>query len=91
MSKGTPINIYLPRDQVKMLDSLAQAMAQGRTGIRPTRSQLIVKAIGNFINDCRSTKRLRLAIEIVERSIEAEKNPKGEPGLRLLSRASNSK
>jgi hypothetical protein len=72
MPKGIQLNTYVPKEDVRILDSIAQAMAQGEIGIRPTRSQLVTKAIENFINACRAHDNLRGAIDAVQVELEKE-------------------
>jgi hypothetical protein len=77
MARGTARNVYLDKRQVEILESIAQAMGQGRIGIRPKRSQLIVKAVENFINDCRKRRKLRDAIEARESQLDKGRNKTG--------------
>jgi|SRR5579859_2477881 len=63
MPKGTSLNLYVPKRQVALLDSIAAAMGEGEIGIQPTRSQLVSKAIENFIEACQKREDLRRAIE----------------------------
>ncbi len=72
MPKGIALNTYVPKEDVRTLDAIAEAMAQGEIGIRPTRSQLITKAIENFIEVCRTRDHLRQAIETVRKEFEKE-------------------
>lgn len=60
-----------------MLDAIAEAMSQGEIGIRPTRSQLVTKAIQNFIRACESHDRLKEAIETVRMEFEKEASIRG--------------
>jgi hypothetical protein len=63
MPKGTPVNVYVPKEQVRLLDAIAEEMGRGDIGIRPTRSQLVVKAIENFIKVCQRQDNLRIVID----------------------------
>src|ERR1700719_2349260 len=58
-------HIYIG-DRTLILDAIARAMGEPRTGIETNRSQIIVKAVNNFIDDCRKKKNLRIAIERAE-------------------------
>jgi hypothetical protein len=72
MPKGIQLNTYVPKEDVRMLDAIAEAMAQGEVGIRPTRSQLVTKAIENFIRACEARDHLKTAIETVRKEFEKE-------------------
>jgi hypothetical protein len=72
MPKGTAVNLYVPKECVQTLDAIAEAMGKGEIGIRPTRSQLVTKAIENFINTCRSREELRQVIDAIEKVSRTE-------------------
>ncbi|MGC2465158.1 MAG: hypothetical protein WA517_08175 [Candidatus Acidiferrum sp.] len=72
MPKGIQLNSYVPKEDVRTLDAIAEAMAKGEIGIRPTRSQLVTKAIENFIQACQARDHLRQAIESVRKEFERE-------------------
>ena len=86
MPKGVPLNTYIPKEDVRTLDAIAEAMAQGEIGIRPTRSQLITKAIENFIQACRTRDHLRQAIEAVRKEFEKEALAARNPGSKNAQR-----
>ncbi len=93
MPRGIQLNTYVPKGEVRILDAIADAMAHGEIGIRPTRSQLVTKAIQNFIRACETRDDLKQAIESVRKEIEREvfgRNTKGrgERQLRVLTPAS---
>lgn len=71
--RGRPFLINLEKDQQTILEAIATEKGRGRTGIKPHRSQLIVKAIENYVEDCRQEPDLRGAIEETERRLLAEK------------------
>jgi hypothetical protein len=61
-------------------------MSEGEIGIRPTRSQLIVKAIENFIQACQRREDLRGPIEVARSQMETGKvgnNSRVKSGQRL--------
>jgi hypothetical protein len=93
MPKGTQLNTYVPKEDVRILDAIAEAMAHGEIGIRPTRSQLVTKAIQNFVRACEARDDLKQAIESVRKEIGREvlgRNTKGrsEQRLRVITPAS---
>ncbi|HXX18667.1 MAG TPA: hypothetical protein VEJ46_04640 [Candidatus Acidoferrum sp.] len=61
-----PCHVNLNEEQIAILDAIAKEKGKTRTGIEPNRSQLIVKAIDNFIDDCRRENDLKQAIEQTE-------------------------
>jgi metal-responsive CopG/Arc/MetJ family transcriptional regulator len=73
--KGRGAHIYLTKDQEAMLDAIAAAMGQSRIGIEPSRSQLIRKAVSNYIEECREDTVLRRAVEQAEIEFIKEKYP----------------
>lgn len=86
MPKGIQLNTYVPKEAVRTLDAIAEAMARGEIGIRPTRSQLVTKAIENFIQACRARDHLKQAIEAVRAEFENEalaRSPGNKNGQRL--------
>jgi hypothetical protein len=86
MPKGIQLNTYVPKEEVRILDAIAEAMAQGEIGIRPTRSQLVTKAIQNFIRACEARDHLKRAIETVRKEFEKEalvRSPKSRNEQRL--------
>jgi hypothetical protein len=86
MPKGIQLNTYVPKEDVRILDAIAKAMAQGEIGIRPTRSQLVTKAIENFIQACGSRDDLRQAIEAIRKEFDKEalvRNPGSKIARRL--------
>ena len=58
--------MYLTKDQEAILDAIGKAMGNSRIGIEPSRSQLIAKAIGNYIEDSKQDSILRQVIERAE-------------------------
>jgi hypothetical protein len=86
MPKGIQLNTYVPKEDVRTLDAIAEAMAQGEIGIRPTRSQLVTKAIENFIQACQARDHLKQSIEAVRKEFEIEalaRNLGSKPARRL--------
>jgi hypothetical protein len=65
----------LKRDQEALLDTIARAMGRSRIGIEPSRSQLIAKAVSNYIDDCRHDPFLKPAIEEAELKFSSEEKP----------------
>jgi hypothetical protein len=63
MANGNPCHIYLNKEQGFLLDAIGTAMGKRRLGVEPSRSQLILLAVRNFIDDCRAEEDLREAIE----------------------------
>jgi len=63
MKKGKPCHIYLNKGQERLLDAIGRTMGKRRLGVEASRSQLISKAIQNFIEDCRDEEDLREAID----------------------------
>jgi hypothetical protein len=63
MAKGKACHIYLNKEQEFLLDAIGAAMGKRRLGVEPSRSQLILSAVRNFIEDCRAEEDLREAIE----------------------------
>lgn len=93
MPKGIQLNTYVPKDDVRVLDAIAEAMAHGDIGIRPTRSQLVTKAIQNFVRACETRDDLKQVIESVRKEIGREvlarnTKGKGEQRLRVVTPAS---
>jgi hypothetical protein len=72
MPNGVQINAYVPKGLVKALEAVAAAMGEGDIGIRPTRSQLVTKAIENFLQACRCREDLRRAIEAAGKQSQTE-------------------
>jgi UTP:GlnB (protein PII) uridylyltransferase len=72
MPQGTSLNLYVSKRQVALLDSIAVAMSEGDIGIQPIRSQLVSKAIENFIEACRKREDLRRAIEASSQEFAVE-------------------
>jgi hypothetical protein len=71
-ASGKSHHVYFEKDQDALLEAIATAMGKPRTGIEPSRSQLIGKAIENFMEECRREPVLRGAIEETERRLLAE-------------------
>jgi hypothetical protein len=93
MPKGTQLNVYVPKDKVRELDAIATAMGDGEIAVRPTRSQLVTKAIENFVTTCQRREDLRHAIEAVRTNMEAEETKsfprdKNKQRLRVIPSAS---
>jgi hypothetical protein len=91
--KGTQLNVYVPKDKVRELDAIATAMGEGEIAIRPTRSQLVTKAIENFVLACQSREDLKRAIEAARTNLEAEGprsqlRDKNKQRLRVITHAS---
>ncbi len=63
MARGNARHIYLDNEQASILDAIGAAMGKRRLGVEASRSQLIFKAVKNFIEDCRADEDLREAIE----------------------------
>jgi hypothetical protein len=72
---GRPKHIYLNRGQEVLLDTIARAMGRSRIGIEPWRSQLIAKAVANYIEDCRQDPVLKAAIVEAEIELSSEETP----------------
>src|SRR5712692_11990073 len=73
-SQGGPRHIYLSHHQAAILGAIAKFMGSSRTGIEPSRSQLISKAVENFIDDCREESAAkRQVIEQAEMELQREK------------------
>lgn len=92
MAKGISLNLYVPKRQVALLDSIAAAMGEGELGIQPTRSQLVSKAIENFIEACQKREDLKRVVEAASKSfvMEPRRNSrvKGTQRLSVVSPAS---
>ena len=82
---GKASNVYLDRDHVAILEAIAKAKGETRTGVEPSRSQLIRKAVQNFIEDCREDPILKIAIETVEEQLRAEKGRSRADGRKTAS------
>ncbi|MGD1211286.1 MAG: hypothetical protein ABR973_08030 [Candidatus Acidiferrales bacterium] len=74
MAKGTARHIYLNEEQAFLLDAIGAAMGKRRLGVEPSRSQLILSAIRNFIEDCRDEEDLREAIDEAKAQLVARNN-----------------
>lgn len=75
--RGKSYHVYLEKAQETILEAIAIEKGRGRTGIKPHRSQLIVKAIENFVEDCRQEPALKGVIEEAERRLLCEKRRDG--------------
>jgi hypothetical protein len=73
MAKGNACHIYLNKEQGFLLDAISAAMGKRRLGVEPSRSQLILSAVRNFIEDCRAEEDLKEAIDEARAQIVAEK------------------
>ena len=60
--KGKARHIYLGDEQELILDAIGAAMGKRRIGFEASRSQLIKKAVSNFIEDCMAEVDLNEAI-----------------------------
>lgn len=69
---GNPRHIYLKRRQEELLDVIAKVMGSSRIGIEPARSQLIAKAVENYIEDCRQDPIFRAAIDQAEIRVSSD-------------------
>jgi len=67
MARGNARHIYLDNEQASILDAIGAAMGKRRLGVEASRSQLIFKAVKNFIEDCTVEEDLREAIEEARR------------------------
>lgn len=76
MAKGIACHIYLNKEQDFLLDAIGTAMGKRRLGVEPSRSQLILSAVRNFIEDCRAEEDLREAIETAQAQLIAAENSK---------------
>jgi len=89
--RGKSRHIYLEPDLCVVLDAIATAKGQRRIDIEPHRSQMISKAVQNFIDDCRNEdEALRAAISRAEAELHAQKirnasGKKSTHGLEVLS------
>jgi predicted DNA-binding protein len=70
---GNSRHIYLKREQEELLDVIAKTMGKSRIGIEPTRSQLIAKAVENYIEDCRKDSLLASAIEQADVQLSSDR------------------
>jgi hypothetical protein len=75
---GNARHIYLRREFEVLLDAIAEEVSNSRLGPHGvSRSQLISKAIENYINECRNEPALKGAIERTERKL-FEETAKGQ-------------
>ncbi len=71
--RGNARHVYLERDFEVVLDAIADAVSNSRLGPHGiSRSQLINKAIKNYIYECRRDPALKATIEKAERRIVEE-------------------
>jgi hypothetical protein len=72
--KGSPCHVYLNEGFGPILDAIAESISRSRLGpSNVARSQLINKAIENYIKECKSDPSLSPAIE------KAEQEPPSVP------------
>jgi hypothetical protein len=71
MAKGKACHIYLNKEQEFLLDAIGATLGKRRLGVEPSRSQLILSAVRNFIEDCRAEEDLREAIEEAQAQLDA--------------------
>ena len=64
---GNSRHVYLDSEQCLILDTIGETMDKRRLGVNASRSQLISKAIRNFIEECRQEEDLREAIDEYQR------------------------
>ena|SRR5260370_1097090 len=85
-TSGSARHIYLKREFEVLLDAIAAEVSNSRLGpYGVSRSQLINKAIENFIEECRNDSTLKAAVEKGERKLsdEATRKQKKEVVLSL--------
>jgi len=74
---GNARHIYLKRVFEVFLDAIAEEVSNSRLGPHGvSRSQLINKAIANYIGECRDEPALKAAIEKTERNLFEERAKK---------------
>ena len=74
---GNARHIYLNREFEVLLDAIAEEVSNSRLGPHGvSRSQLINKAIANYIDECRDEPALKAAIEKTERNLFDERSKK---------------
>jgi hypothetical protein len=74
---GNARHIYLNREFEVLLDAIAAEMSNSRLGpYGVSRSQLINKAIANYIEECRNEPAIKAAIEKTERNLLDERSKK---------------
>ena len=73
MARGNARHIYLDNEQASILDAIGAAMGKRRLGVEASRSQLIFKAVKNFIQDCTADEDLKEAIEEARKRLAAGK------------------
>jgi hypothetical protein len=73
MGKGNARHIYLDHEQELILDAIGVAMGKRRIGVEASRSQLIKKAVSNFIDDCKADEDLSEAIGETRKQMAAGK------------------
>jgi len=72
-SGGSARHIYLKREFEVLLDAISTEVSNSRLGpYGVSRSQLINKAIENYIEECRTDPKLKVAIEKGERKLNEQ-------------------
>ncbi len=74
---GRARHVYLKREFEVLLDAIAEQVSNSRLGPHGvSRSQLINKAIQNYIEECRNEPALKAAIERTEKRLLEERAKK---------------
>ena len=69
---GGARNVYLTKEQVVILSAIAKAMGETPVGVEPSRSQLIGKAVQNYIAQCQQDEHLKEAIRAAEEQLRLD-------------------
>ena len=81
---GAARHVYLKREFEVLLDAIAEQVSNSRLGPHGvSRSQLINKAIRNYIDECRTEPELKAAIERAEKEFWGQERKKGNDELIL--------
>jgi len=74
---GCARHVYLKREFEVLLDAIAEQVSNSRLGPHGvSRSQLINKAIQNYIEECRSDPALKAEIERIEKGLSQQRTKK---------------